>query len=270
MGIYGKVGRTFIPAGLALSVTVALAQGPGHPQRNPRMGKAGNQAKVAQRAGQQQRAEQRAQRRADVQQDRARMADQAKPSSQDQQQRNKTAPEQQRPQTRPAQAAGAQVRPAQDRQEDLRVRLLNRIGLNPEQQERMARIRTVHDDELVSTGRRIRQAQRGLDEAMMNPQYNEAEVNRRIEDLAQAHADRVRLQQRMRAEIRQVLTPEQIMKFNQLQREMQQRQQEMKRIEMQQTSPDKSPSGDRNQGGQSRNSPQPNLDILDLLIASSR
>jgi Spy/CpxP family protein refolding chaperone len=101
----------------------------------------------------------------------------------------------------------------------------------------MSKITTAHDEELVKAGRNIRQAQRGVDEAIMNPRYNEAEINRRIEDLAQAQADRVRLQQRIRAEIRQVLTPEQVMKFNEAQREMQRKQQELRQIDMQQTSP---------------------------------
>jgi Spy/CpxP family protein refolding chaperone len=129
----------------------------------------------------------------------------------------------------------------------------------------MAKITTQHDEEVVAAGRKIRQAQRGLDEAIMNPLYNEAEINRRIEDLAQARADQVRLQQRMRAEIRKVLTPEQVMKFNEVQREMQKKMQEQRQIQMQQTSPDRSPSGD-----QSRTSQQPSLDMIDIFLAKGK
>jgi Spy/CpxP family protein refolding chaperone len=142
--------------------------------------------------------------------------------------------------------------------------IMKQVGVSRDQQDRMVKIRDSHNDDFASAGRRLRQAQRGLDEAMMSPQFNEAEVNRRIEDLAQANADRVRLQQRMRAEMRQVLTPEQVMKFNQVQRELQQKQQELKRIEMLQTSPDKSPSGDQNQN---QTSQAPVLDMLDVFIA---
>jgi len=263
MGQNPKIGRVFLSTGLILSVAIAAgAQVPGR-GRYPRLGKGGNQSKLGQRAGQ--RAEQRAQRRAEVQQEHGKTApDQPKsPAGQDAQ-RNRTTLEQQQQVPRPGQnqPPAGRGRPAVDRQDLVRQQILRQIGLNQEQQDRMGRIRVVHDDEIVLTGRRIRQAQRGLDEAIMNPQYNEAEINRRIEDLAQAHADQVRLRQRIRAEIRQVLTPEQVMKFNQVQREMQQKQQELKRIQMQQTS---SPSGD-----QSLDTRQPALDMVDVFIARAR
>jgi hypothetical protein len=62
-----------------------------------------------------------------------------------------------------------------------------------------------------------------------------------------------------------VLTPEQVIKFNEVQREMQKKIQEQRLIEMQQTSPDKSPSGD-----QSRTSEQPGLDMIDIFLAKTR
>src|SRR5262249_5193508 len=183
------------------------------------------------------------------------------------QQKNRTPGDQQgqQPKTGQNQPPAGRPRPALDRQEMMRQNILKQIGLNQEQQDRMVRIRNTHDDEIRSTGRKIREAQRGVDEAIMTPQYNEAEINRRIEDLAHAHADQVRLRQRIRAEIRQVLTPEQVMRFNQVQREIQQKNQELKRIEMQQTSPDKSPSGDQSQA-----SPLPLPDMVDVFIARRR
>ena len=268
MGHYPKAGRPFLLAALIVSCSVvAVAAGQVHGQRNPRMGgKGGNLPKVGAQRTPQQRAERRAQRRADTQPDASGKPspESTKSTSGPEQQRNRTL-DQQQPRPGQNQPPAGRPRPALDRQELIRQNILRQIGLNQEQQDRMVRIRNNHDDEIVTTGRKIRQAQRGVDEAIMSPQYNESEINRRIEALAQAHAEQVRLRQRIRAEIRQVLTPEQVMKFNQVQREMQQRQQELKRIEMQQTSPDKSPSGD-----QSRLTQPQYLDMVDVFIARGR
>jgi len=230
-------------------------------------GKGANPPKAGGQRPAQQRAERRPQRPAEVRQDTTRPGgDKTKtPAGQDQQNNRTLSDQQKQPKPGQNQSATGRPRPALDRQEIARQNILKQIGLNPEQQERMVRIRNTHSDEIELTGRKVRLAQRGLDEAIMNPQYNEAEINRRIEDLAQAHADQVRLRQRIRAEIRQVLTPEQVMKFNQVQREIQQRNQELKRIEMQQTSPDKSPSSD-----QSQTRPLPIPDMVDVFIARSR
>src|SRR5262249_54518404 len=186
MGYHPKAGRPFLLAALIVSsAIVASAAGQGHGQRTPRMGgKGANLPKLGQRTPQP-RTERRAQRRADAQQDTTKpTTDQSKTQGQDQQ-RNRTV-DQQRQQPRPGQnqppAGGA--RPV-DRQEMVRQNILRQIGLNQEQQNRMVRIRDTHDDEIRSTGRNLRQAQRRVDDAIMNPQYNEAEINRRIEDLAQ-------------------------------------------------------------------------------------
>src|SRR5262249_15553285 len=269
MAYYPKAGRPFLLAAQIISFAVlAIAAGQGRGQRNPRMGgKGANLPKLGGQRPAQQRAERRAQRRAEAQPNTTRpTTDQPKtPAGQDQQ-RNRTPVDQQGQQPRPGQNQPPIVRARPlDRQEQVRQSILRQIGLNQEQQDRMARVRNTHDDEIVPTGRRIRQSQRALDEAIMNPQYNEAEINRRIEALAQAHADQVRLRQRIRAEIRQVLTPEQVMRFNQVQREIQQKNQELKRIEMQQTSPDKNPSGDKSQ-----TTPLPNLDMVDVFLARGR
>ena len=269
MGHYSQVRRPFLLATLLITSNVALAAGQGHGQRNPRMGNKGaNQAKLAQRAAQQQRAQQQraqqqqAQRRAEAQQDRTR-ADQPKSPAVQVPQQNRPALDQQRSQPVAGQPGGP-ARALQDRQNQIKAHILERVGLSQDQRDRMARIGSAHDEEIVAAGRRIRQAQRGVDEAIMN-QFNQAEVNRRIEDLAQATADRVRVQQRMRSEMFRVLTPEQVIKFNEVQREMQKKIQEQRLIEMQQTSPDKSPSGD-----QSRTSEQPGLDMIDIFLAKTR
>ena len=113
-----------------------------------------------------------------------------------------------------------QLNPQQLKKQELQRRVMQAIGLTPEQRFRMQEIRRGHEDEVIAAGRRARQARLALDRAIMSEPYSEAEVNRAIETLAAAQADKARIDARVRAQVRAVLTPEQIRRFNQLQREM--------------------------------------------------
>jgi len=119
------------------------------------------------------------------------------------------------PQARP-------LNPNQLKKQQLQQRLMQAIGLTPEQRSRMQEIRRSHEDETLAAGRRLRQARQALDRAIMSEPYNEAEVHRATEALATAQADKIRLDASVRAQVRGVLTPEQVQRFHQLQREMRQ------------------------------------------------
>ena len=106
------------------------------------------------------------------------------------------------------------------KKQQLHQRLMNAIGLTPSQRMRIQEIRRGHDDDLIAAGRRIRQARQALDRAIMNETYNESDVRRATEALAAAQADKIRLDTSVRAQVRGVLTPEQVQRFHQLQREM--------------------------------------------------
>jgi Spy/CpxP family protein refolding chaperone len=121
---------------------------------------------------------------------------------------------------------------AQKRQ--LKQRLMQAIGLTPEQHARIQEIRRSHEDEIIATGRRLREARRQLDRAIMSEQYDEALINRQAEELARAQADKIRLDARIRAQVRGVLTTEQVVRFHQLEREMRQRMREQQREEREQ------------------------------------
>lgn len=108
----------------------------------------------------------------------------------------------------------------------LRQEVMNAIGLTQDQHLRMATIRRNYDDEIIATGRRVREAKRGLDRAIMAEQLDQAQVNARAEELARAQGDLVRLQARLRAEVRGVLTTEQVIRFNELERKLRREQRE--------------------------------------------
>jgi Spy/CpxP family protein refolding chaperone len=110
--------------------------------------------------------------------------------------------------------------PNQVKKQQLQVRVMQAIGLSPEQRMRMQEIRRGHVDELAAAGRRLRQSRQALDQAIMSEPYSEADVRRATEALAAAQADKIRIDATVRSQVRGVLTADQVQRFHQLQREM--------------------------------------------------
>lgn len=129
------------------------------------------------------------------------------------------------------------LNPNQVKKQQLQQRVMQAIGLSPEQRMRMQEIRRSHDDELIAAGRRLRQARQALDRAIMSEPYSEAEVRRATETLAAAQADKIRLDASVRAQVRGVLTPDQVQRFHQLQREMLREMKEQQRDQKEEMGP---------------------------------
>jgi Spy/CpxP family protein refolding chaperone len=148
--------------------------------------------------------------------------------------------------------------PNQLKKQRLRQMVMQRLALTQDQRLRMQEIRRGHEDETISTGRRLRQARAALDRAIMSENYREEDVRRATDELAAAQADKIRLESRIRAQVRGVLTLEQVQEFNRLQRELRREMQQQRR-EMQ----------ERQMGlNEPINPPLPPLDEADLdLIA---
>src|ERR1044071_4752409 len=83
------------------------------------------------------------------------------------------------------------LKPNQIKRQQLQQRVMQAIGLTPAQRMRIQDIRRSHDDDVISAGRRIRQARQALDRAIMNENYSEADVRRATEALAAAQADKI-------------------------------------------------------------------------------
>ncbi|HKP86172.1 MAG TPA: Spy/CpxP family protein refolding chaperone [Blastocatellia bacterium] len=107
--------------------------------------------------------------------------------------------------------------------------VMQAIGLTPDQHARIKEIHLSHDDERIASGRRLRQARQALDRAVMNERYDEASVRRATEELIAAQADKIRLESRIRSEVRNVLTSDQVIRFHQFERDFrrQMRQQQL-------------------------------------------
>jgi Spy/CpxP family protein refolding chaperone len=142
------------------------------------------------------------------------------------------------------------------KKQQLRQRVMQAIGISPEQRMRMQEIRRTHDDEIISAGRRLRQARQALDRAIMSEQFNEAEVRRATEALTAAQADKIRLDATVRSQVRGVLTADQVQRFHQLQREMRREMREQQQDQQKETGP----NGNKNIS---------QLEELDLLLLFS-
>lgn len=148
------------------------------------------------------------------------------------------------------------LNPNQMKKQQLQQRVMQAIGISPEQRMRMQEIRRSHDDEVISAGRRLRLARQALDRAIMSEQFNEAEVRRATEALTAAQADKTRLDASVRTQVRGVLTADQVQRFHQLQREMRREIREQQRDEQKEMGP----NGNRN---------VPELEEIDLLLLFS-
>ena len=149
--------------------------------------------------------------------------------------------------------------PNQIKKQQLQQRVMQAIGLTNEQRARMQEIRRGHDDEVIAAGRRLRLARQALDRAIMSEPYNESDVRRATDALAEAQAEKIRLDARVRSQVRGVLTPEQVRRFHQFQRQIRRDMIEEQRDQ------------DRNQGPQGfNNSPEfEDFDLEDFLLAIS-
>jgi Spy/CpxP family protein refolding chaperone len=121
---------------------------------------------------------------------------------------------------RPGARQGPLPRLNQPQKVQLQKRLMQALGLSPEQSMRLQQIRRDHEEERIAAGRRLRQARQALDRTIMSERYDEAAVRRATEELAEAQADKVRLEARIRSQIRNVLTTDQVFRFHQLERQL--------------------------------------------------
>jgi Spy/CpxP family protein refolding chaperone len=87
----------------------------------------------------------------------------------------------------------------------------------------------------------------------MSEPYNDAEVHRATEALAAAQADKIRIDAAIRSQVRGVLTPDQVQRFHQLQRDIRRdmREQEQK-------------NQDKDQGQSGSNSTRDNSDFAEF------
>ena len=103
--------------------------------------------------------------------------------------------------------------------------MLGPLNLTADQAQQIRRIYADVREERQAATFRLRTAQRALTEAIQSPTPNEALIEQRSREVADAQATTIRLRSLTEARILQVLTPEQRVKLRQLRAEAQRRNQ---------------------------------------------
>ena len=119
-----------------------------------------------------------------------------------------------RAQTQPQQTSGDTVQ--QQQQMNQADQMLGPLNLTSDQVQRIRAINAELRDERQAANLRLRLAQRGLTEAIQAPTPDEALIEQRSKEVADAQANTIRLRSLTEARILQVLTQEQRMKLRQL------------------------------------------------------
>jgi Spy/CpxP family protein refolding chaperone len=100
---------------------------------------------------------------------------------------------------------------------------LNRLGLSDAQKDQAKAIMQAHQQDLKGLGDRERGAREALNAAVSADVMDEGAIRARAADVAAVEADSAVLQARIRAEVFQILTPDQQAQAKQMQTEMKQR-----------------------------------------------
>jgi Spy/CpxP family protein refolding chaperone len=116
--------------------------------------------------------------------------------------------------------------PQQQQQVNNVEQMLGPLHLTSDQAQQIRRIYADVREERQAANFRLRTAQRALTEAIQSPTPDEALIERRSKEVADAQATTIRLRSLTEARILQVLTPDQRMKLRQLRAQAQRRNQQ--------------------------------------------
>lgn len=151
---------------------------------------------------------------------------------------------------------GANPKLNQNQKAQVRRLVMQAIGLTPDQHSRIRDIQLNHDDERISAGRRLRQARQALDRAVMSERFDEASVRKATDELVAAQAEKIRLETRIRTEVRNVLTSDQVIRFHEFERRYRRQLKQQRLEQQQQMLEEKQPESSR---------PPEQFDELDLM-----
>lgn len=87
---------------------------------------------------------------------------------------------------------------------------IRELNLSPEQRERIRGVREEMRDERAAINQRLRETNRALEEVLDSDNPDDAVVDRRLRDLAEAQAASIRMRVLTEIRVRRVLTPEQL------------------------------------------------------------
>lgn len=94
-----------------------------------------------------------------------------------------------------------------------RAGLLQELGLTPDQVREIRRANQERKPQMEAAQKRLREANRRLDEAIYSDQPNEADIQNLVKEAQEAQADVIRIRSTNELAIRRILTPDQVGKF---------------------------------------------------------
>ncbi len=97
--------------------------------------------------------------------------------------------------------------------------LIRALNLTPDQLGRIRAMQREFGPGLVAAQRIVRQRRVALEDAIFNPNSDEATIEQLAKELAQAEGGALMIRTKMQFQIRQILTPEQLKTFNDLRNE---------------------------------------------------
>ena len=117
-------------------------------------------------------------------------------------------------------AQNAQPNPKNTKNNFRQGKLLQSLGLSKEQIQQIRRINGEKRIQINEAQMRLRQANRNLDQAIYADNVNEAEIQNRLKEVQNAHAEVIRIRALTELEVRKILTAEQLNKFLQMRRQV--------------------------------------------------
>ncbi len=101
--------------------------------------------------------------------------------------------------------------------------LVKLLGLSPDQVTKLRELRRSKIEADRAARKRLEEAKGGLDRAIYAEGTSKEEINKRIDEVAAAHGELIRIQAMREFAVRNILTPEQLKKFRELRRRIQKR-----------------------------------------------
>ncbi len=113
-------------------------------------------------------------------------------------------------------AAAGEMRPQNERSLDLRMDILQQLGLTQEQVQRIRRSNMERRPMMMAAQAKVREANAALDDALYADNVDENLVKERLRESQIAQAEVIKIRFMNELSIRRILTPEQLVRFREL------------------------------------------------------
>jgi Spy/CpxP family protein refolding chaperone len=107
-------------------------------------------------------------------------------------------------------------RPAANKPPDIRTAALRQLGLSPEQAQQIRKLNMERKPLMDNAQRRLREANRALDEVIYADNASDADVHARLKDFQLAQAEVARIRFTNELAVRRILTPDQLFRFRRM------------------------------------------------------